>query len=198
MALASTKLAFADSGIELDYLNNKTVGVSLGTTLGDAQTIEDINLLLVGNKSIGRNNISKIPTHTAPCNIAKEYRINGPVLIFTTACAAGNYAISYGYDLIRLNRADLVIAGASDPFSRIEYTGFNQLSAVAPEKCQPFDKNRKGMMVAEGAGILILESLEGALQRNAHIYAEILGYGLSCDAQHMTQPSVDGVATVYD
>lgn len=194
MALASTKLAFADSGIELDYLNNKTVGVSLGTTLGDAQTIEDINLLLIGNKSIGRNNISKILTHTAPCNIAKEYRINGPVLIFTTACAAGNYAISYGYDLIRLNRADLVIAGASDPFSRIEYTGFNQLSAVAPEKCQPFDKNRKGMMVAEGAGILILESLESALQRNAHIYAEILGYGLSCDAQHMTQPSVDGVA----
>ncbi|MCG2722491.1 MAG: beta-ketoacyl-[acyl-carrier-protein] synthase family protein [Thermodesulfovibrionales bacterium] len=194
MALASTKLAFADSGIHPGYLNNYTVGVSLGTTLGDAQTIEDIDALLIEKKLIGRSNILKIPTYTAPCNIAKEYKINGPVLIFTTACAAGNYAISYGYDLIKLNRADIVIAGASDPFSRIEFTGFNQLNAVAPEKCQPFDKNRKGMMVAEGAGMLILESLESALQRNADIYAEILGYGLSCDAQHMTQPSVDGVA----
>ncbi|MFZ5906833.1 MAG: beta-ketoacyl-[acyl-carrier-protein] synthase family protein [Nitrospirota bacterium] len=194
MALAATKLAFADSGIETDYLKRKTVGVSFGTTLGDAQTIEDINTMLVHKKSVDRRSVSKIPTHAAPCNTARQYGINGPVLIFTTACAAGNYGIAYGYDLIRLHRADIVIAGASDPFSRIEFTGFNQLRAVAPEKCQPFDKNRKGMMVAEGAGMLILESLESALQRNAEIYAEISGYGLSCDAQHMTQPSVDGVA----
>lgn len=86
-----------------------------------------------------------------------------------------------------------MLAGASDPFSRISFTGFNQFKAVAPEKCQPFDKNRKGMMVAEGAGIVILESLEAALNRNAQIYAEILGYGLSCDAYHMTSSSVEGI-----
>ena len=114
--------------------------------------------------------------------------------MFSTACAAGNYAISYGYDLIRSGRADIVIAGASDPISRIEFTGFNQFSAVAPEKCQPFDKNRKGMMLAEGAGILVLESIENALRRKAHIYAEILGYGLSCDAYHMTNASAEGIA----
>jgi 3-oxoacyl-[acyl-carrier-protein] synthase II len=113
--------------------------------------------------------------------------------LFSTACAAGNYAIGYGYDLICLNRADIILAGASDPFSRISFTGFNQFSAVAPERCQPFDKNRKGMMVAEGSGILVLESLESALKRGAHIYAEILGYGLSCDANHMTQPSAEGM-----
>jgi 3-oxoacyl-[acyl-carrier-protein] synthase II len=114
--------------------------------------------------------------------------------MISTACAAGNYAIGYGFDLIRMDRADAVFAGGSDPFSRISFTGFNQLSAVAPEKCQPFDKNRKGMMVAEGAGVLIMESLEAALKREAPIYAEILGYGLSCDAQHMTQPSVEGIS----
>jgi 3-oxoacyl-[acyl-carrier-protein] synthase II len=114
--------------------------------------------------------------------------------MFSTACAAGNYAIGYGSDLIRLNKADMVFAGASDPMSRIEYTGFNQFAAVAPEKCQPFDKNRKGMMLAEGAGVVVLESLEKALARNATIYAEILGYGLSCDAFHMTTSSVEGIA----
>jgi len=88
----------------------------------------------------------------------------------------------------------MVIAGGSDAFSYLAFTGFNQLGAVAPQKCQPFDKNRAGMMVGEGAGILILETLEGALKRKARIYAEILGYGLSCDAFHMTNPQVDGVA----
>lgn len=194
MALSAAKLALEDSNLTQEDLSNKKVGVSFGTTLGDAQTIEDIDLLLINNKPINENLICQIPTHAAPSGIAKEYTFSGPNFMFSTACAAGNYAICYGYDLIRLNRADIVIAGASDPFSRIEYTGFNQLSAVAPEKCQPFDKNRKGMILAEGAGILVLESLENALKRNSTIYAEILGHGLSCDAQHMTQPSIEGIS----
>jgi 3-oxoacyl-[acyl-carrier-protein] synthase II len=194
MALAAAKLAIEDAGLILWYLDNHKVGISFGTTLGDAQTIEDIDMLLINNEPISERLICQIPTHASPSNIAKKYKVNGPNFMFSTACAAGNYAICYGYDLIKLNRADIVFAGGSDPFSRIEYTGFNQLSAVAPEKCQPFDKNRKGMMVAEGAGILILEPLESALKRNAPIYAEILGYGLSCDAQHMTQPSIEGIS----
>jgi 3-oxoacyl-[acyl-carrier-protein] synthase II len=88
-----------------------------------------------------------------------------------------------------------MLAGASDGISRIEYTGFNQFSAVAPEKCQPFDKNRKGMIPGEAAGILVLESLEHAVKRKAHIYAEIAGYGLSCDANHMTLAAVEGIAS---
>jgi 3-oxoacyl-[acyl-carrier-protein] synthase II len=114
--------------------------------------------------------------------------------MFSTACAAGNYAIGYGFDLIKQGRADIVLAGGSEPLSKVAFTGFNQFSAVAPERCQPFDKNRKGMIVAEGAGILVVESLERALNRNAPIYAEILGYGLSCDAYHMTKASVEGLA----
>jgi 3-oxoacyl-[acyl-carrier-protein] synthase II len=194
MALSATKLAIEDAGLIPDYLDNYKVGASFGTTLGDAQTIEEIDMLLINNKPISKRLICQIPTHMAPSKVAEEYKFSGPIFMFSTACAAGNYAVCYGYDLIRLDRADIVFAGGSDPFSRIEYTGFNQLSAAAPEKCQPFDKNRKGMMVAEGAGVLILESLENASKRNSNIYAEILGYGLSCDAQHMTNPSVEGIS----
>ncbi len=140
------------------------------------------------------NLITQLPVNTVSACIAKELHLDGPNFLFSTACAAGNYAIGYGFDLIRLNKADIILAGASDPFSRISFTGFNQFSAVAPVKCQPFDKNRKGMIVAEGAGALILESLENAMKRHAPIYAEILGYGLSCDAFHMTTSSVAGIA----
>jgi 3-oxoacyl-[acyl-carrier-protein] synthase II len=194
MALAATKLAIEDSGLTQTMLSKITVGVSLGTTLGDAQTIEEIDDLFIKNRQISKNLIFQIPTYNAPSEIAREYSFFGPLFMFTTACAAGNYAICYGYDLIKSNRAEIVLAGASDAFSRIEYTGFNQISAVAPEKCKPFDKNRKGMLPAEGAGILVLESYKNALERKALINAEIIGYGLSCDANHMTNPSVEGIS----
>jgi 3-oxoacyl-[acyl-carrier-protein] synthase II len=194
LALVAAKLAIEDAKLSQKNISNIRVGTCIGTTTGSIQVIEEIDDKLVKNEEIHGDLICQLPTHTTPAVIAKELNLNGSNFMFSTACAAGNYAVGYGFDLIRLNRADIVFAGGSDPFSRIEYTGFNQLSAVAPKKCQPFDKNRKGMMVAEGAGILILETLESALKRKAPIYAEILGYGLSCDAQHMTQPSIDGVS----
>jgi 3-oxoacyl-[acyl-carrier-protein] synthase II len=111
-----------------------------------------------------------------------------------TACAAGNYAIAHAFDVLRAGRADLMLAGGSDSFSRITYTGFAQLGAIAPEVCQPFDRYRKGMIPGEGAGVLVLEPLNSAVRRGARIYAEIGGYGLSCDAHHMTaaQPTGNG------
>jgi 3-oxoacyl-[acyl-carrier-protein] synthase II len=194
MAVASAKLAVNDAVLTTDDLAHHTVGVSHGTTLGAAQAIESVDDLLINKQEVGKDLFIQMPTHTAPAAIAREFKCNGPHFMVSTACAAGNYAIAYAYDLIRLNRADIMIAGASDGISRIEYTGFNQFSAVAPVKCQPFDKNRKGMMLAEGAGMLILESLENATKRKAPIYAEIAGYGLSCDAHHMTNASVPGIA----
>jgi 3-oxoacyl-[acyl-carrier-protein] synthase II len=85
-----------------------------------------------------------------------------------------------------------MVAGGTDPFSKVAYVGFSKLNAIAPEVCQPFDKNRKGMLIGEGAGMLVLESMEDALARNANIYAEILGYGLSCDGYHITIPHPEG------
>jgi 3-oxoacyl-[acyl-carrier-protein] synthase II len=194
MALASVKLALEDATLSCEQLVDYRVGVSQGTTMGAIHAIEEIDQRLVESEIVDKELICQLPTHTVPSAIARELSLFGPNVIFSTACAAGNYSIAYAYDLIRLNRADIMIAGASDPFSRIEFTGFNQFSAVAPEKCQPFDKNRKGMMLAEGAGMLVLESLESAVNRKAPIYAEIAGYGLSCDAHHMTNASVGGIA----
>lgn len=196
LALAASKLAVNDSGLsssDFAYLN---AAVCIGTTLGSVQTSEFINEQIVvhGRKDFSNELVCQVPTHSTPSAIAKNFILSGSNMMFSTACAAGNYAIGYGYDLIILGRADVALTGGSDAFSKVAFTGFNQFSAVAPEKCQPFDKHRKGMMVAEGAGILILESLENALARKAKIYAEILGYGLSCDASHMTLPSVDGVS----
>jgi 3-oxoacyl-[acyl-carrier-protein] synthase II len=111
-----------------------------------------------------------------------------------TACAAGNYAIGYAFDCIRSGTADTMLAGGSDAFSRIPYTGFARLGAIAPERCQPFDKNRQGMVPGEGAAVLVLEKADAARARGATIYAEVKGYGLSCDAHHMTagHPEGDG------
>jgi 3-oxoacyl-[acyl-carrier-protein] synthase II len=194
MAVASAKLAWDDAGLSSGDAADRTVGVSHGTTLGAAQAIEDVDSLLIHQQELRKGLLYQMPTHTAPAAIAREFNCHGPNFMFSTACAAGNYAIAYAYDLIRMDRAHIVLAGASDAVSRIEYTGFNQFKAVAPEKCQPFDKNRKGMIPAEGAGIVILESLESAIRRKATIYAEIGGYGLSCDAHHMTSATVEGIA----
>jgi 3-oxoacyl-[acyl-carrier-protein] synthase II len=194
MAVASAKLAWDDAGLTAGDAADHTVGVSHGTTLGAAQAIEDVDSLLIQKQELRKGLLYQMPTHTAPSAIAREFNCHGPNFMFSTACAAGNYAIAYAYDLIRTNRAHIVLAGASDAVSRIEYTGFNQFKAIAPEKCQPFDKNRKGMIPAEGAGIVILESLEAAVRRKAAIYAEIAGYGLSCDAYHMTMATVEGIS----
>lgn len=196
LAVAAAQLALKDARLAVEDLSPVVAGICIGTTMGSVQTSEIINEMIVlrGNNDISKNLICQVPTHSTLAAVAKEFNLSGPAFMFSTACAAGNYAIGYGFDLIRTEKADVILAGGSDPFSKVAFTGFNQLSAVAPEKCQPFDKNRKGMMVAEGAGILILESLDSALRRNANIYAEMLGYGLSCDAIHMTQPSVDGIA----
>jgi len=197
LALAAAGLAMKDAGLSQNDISLMNTGVCIGTTMGSVQTSEIINELMVLHEKtdFSKELLCQVPTHSTPSAVAKELKASGPHMMFSTACAAGNYAIGYGFDLIRLGRAESVIAGGSEPLSKVAYTGFNQFSAVAPEKCQPFDKNRKGMMVAEGAGLLVLESIENALRRNVPIYAEILGYGLSCDAFHMTTSSVEGIAS---
>jgi 3-oxoacyl-[acyl-carrier-protein] synthase II len=193
-ALAAAKLAAEDAGLTAADLAVLNAGTCIGTTTGSVQSIEIIDDKLIKNEEIGNDLICQLPTHSTAAIIARELSAGGPCFMFSTACAAGNYAIGYGCDLIRAGRVQTALVGGADPFSRISFTGFNQFKAVAPEKCQPFDLNRRGMMVAEGAGILILESLENALERNASIYAEVLGYGLSCDAYHMTTSTVEGIA----
>lgn len=191
LAIAAARLAIEDASLTSKLLSN--AGICIGLTSGSIQVIEHINDRLIRNDKVSENLLRQLPVHSPSALVAKEFDIKGPTMTFSTACAAGNYSIGYGFDLIKSGLSAIMLTGAPDPFSRISYTGFNQFKAVAPERCQPFDKNRKGMMVAEGAGIMVLESLENALHRGAHIYAEILGYGLSCDAYHITNSSVEGI-----
>ncbi len=198
-AIAATHLALNDAELCLSDLDLERVGVSIGTTGGEIQILEQVNLIRYkeGDSNINSELLLQHPCNTIPTNIAIEFGFKGPNTIIPTACAAGNYAIGYAYDLIKLGRTDYMIAGGSDPFSKVAFTGFERLAAIAPNICQPFDKNRKGMLIGEGAGILLLESLESAMRRNATIYAEIIGYGLSCDSYHITipQPEGDGVVS---
>ncbi len=195
MALVTARMAVQDARVPAVLLKEEMTGISFGANLGAVQAVEDINELIVRNNTMpGNELLSQAVTSATLSIVAKEFGISGGTMMFSTACSAGNYAIGYGYDQIRLGRFDLVIAGASDAFSKVAFAGFNQFKAVAPEKCQPFDGQRKGMMVAEGAGCLIMESLDHALGRQADIYAEVLGYGLSCDAFHMTSSTVEGIA----
>jgi len=196
LAIAAALMAVKDSGVELDSYNRRRVGVSMGTTSGEPLFIERYNDIrkAEGLEAIPGEMLPKYPCNVIPSNIAIEFQLHGPCLMIPTACAAGNYAIGYGFDLIRTGHADLMLAGGADAFSRITYMGFARLGAIARERCQPFDKNRQGMVPGEGAAVLVLEPLEAALARGATIYAEVLGYGLSCDSHHMTaaHPQGDG------
>ncbi len=196
LAVAAARMAIGDSGADLNLYNRRRVGVSMGTTSGEPLFVERYNDIrkAEGLEAIQGEMVQKYPCNVIPSHLAIEFELRGPCLMIPTACAAGNYAIGFGYDLIRTGRADLMLAGGADAFSRITYMGFARLGAIAKERCQPFDKNRQGMVPGEGSAILVLEPLDAALARGATIYAEVLGYGLSCDAHHMTaaHPQGDG------
>jgi 3-oxoacyl-[acyl-carrier-protein] synthase II len=196
LAIAASRLGLADAGLDADRLDPAGVGVCLGTTSGEPTLIEqfDDHEIAGERHAIGREFIEQYPCHVIAAHVASEFGFAGPNLVIPTACAAGNYALAHAFDNLRNGRADLMLAGGSDCFSRITYTGFARLGAIAPQRCQPFDRNRKGMVPGEGAAVLVLERLDQAVARGARIYAELAGYGLTCDAHHMTAPQGEGAA----
>jgi 3-oxoacyl-[acyl-carrier-protein] synthase II len=196
LAAAAARLALRDAGLDQAELDPRRTGVSMGTTSGEPLFVEQYNDIrqTQGLEAIPGEMLPRYPCHVIPTHIAIEVGARGPCLTIPTACAAGNYAIGYGFDAIRAGRADVMLAGGADAFSRITYMGFARLGAIAPDRCRPFDRNRKGMIPGEGAAVLVLERLPAARARGAHTYAEVLGYGLSCDSYHMTaaHPQGDG------
>lgn len=142
---------------------------------------------------IGSLDVLSYPANSIATNVADDLEIEGQNILFANACAAGNYALGYAFDMIQAGKANVMLAGGSDSLSRIAFTGFGRLYAMSTDICQPFDINRKGMMLGEGAGMLFLEEYNSAIKRGATIYAEIGGYGMSCDAHHMTNPDPAGV-----
>lgn len=193
MTIAASKLALKDADLKLTSDIRKKMAVCIGTTTGE------IGLLERMEDNRDRRNEFKIEAAVYSANalsiaVAQELKLCGHNIVFGTACSSGNYALGMGYDLVRSGKEDFALVGGSDGMSRIVYTGFTRLMAVASQKCQPFDLNREGMIPAEGAGVLLLETLENAQKRGAQIYAEVLGYGLSCDGHHMANPYAPQVA----
>jgi 3-oxoacyl-[acyl-carrier-protein] synthase II len=193
-AVAAARLALADAGSNENSLDPSRVGVAMGTTSGEPGEIERFDDRYVRNEidKSGRDFLSRYPCNLLAANVAREFGFEGVNLVIPTACAAGNYAIAYAFDVLRAGRAEVMFAGGADSFSRITYSGFARLGAVAPEICQPFDRNRRGMIPGEGAAVLVLETLDAAIKRDARVYAEVAGYGLSCDGYHMTGGAPDG------
>ena len=198
LAVAAAKMSMEDARIDIRELQNEKVIISMGTTMAESQIINKLISIQSnsGYKRIPSELIEQCSGNKIISNITAEFNLRGSSLLFVTSCAAGNCAITYAYDSLKSNKADVAIAGGTDAFSTDAFAGFNRLLAVAPNKCQPFSKNRKGIIVGEGAGVLLLETEQRARERSAHIYAEILGYGLSCDAYHSTIPEPDGKGIV--
>ena len=129
---------------------------------------------------------------TATDHIAQEFDLRGPRTTTATVCSSSAAAIAFAYDAIAFGEAELMISGGSDSLCEVTYAGFNSLRAIDPEGCRPFDKNRQGLSLGEGAGILVLEELEHARARGARIWGEVLGYGISAEAHHLTAPEPSG------
>ncbi|MFH0764472.1 MAG: beta-ketoacyl-[acyl-carrier-protein] synthase family protein [Candidatus Omnitrophota bacterium] len=200
LAIAAAKLALEDGDINLKKDERGSIGIIIGTTMGEAPSIEMIDKFWTrqGEDDVYPSNVRNFPVNNLSDNVAFFFGLTNYNFVIPTACAAGNYSIGLAFDLIRTGRIDLMLAGGADPLSKLAFMGFNRLFAMAPDRCQPFDKNRKGMMLGEGGAVLIVEEMAHAKKRGAKIYAEVLGYGLSCDASNMTIPSEKGIAKVME
>ncbi|MCS6861123.1 MAG: beta-ketoacyl-[acyl-carrier-protein] synthase family protein, partial [Abditibacteriales bacterium] len=169
-------------------------GVCLGTTMGEPQFVENMNPLWDDEAAVTPlcTEVVANPPSVLSERVASYFQLCGPNLTIPTACAAGNYALGWAFEQVQSGAADMMLAGGTDAFSRLAFVGFSRLHAFSPDVCRPFDRNRQGLLLSEGAGVLVLERLEHAQARGARIYAEMLGYGLSADAHHITAPHPDG------
>ncbi|MCY0971061.1 beta-ketoacyl-[acyl-carrier-protein] synthase family protein [Chryseobacterium wangxinyae] len=197
-AAAAVDMGLKDAGFGKRFTEKNNYGIILGTTNGNQDIVERIvdKWSLEMEHEDLTTEAAKTLTYFRPielsASIAKYYNLGGTNMVIPTACAAGNYAIGTAYSMIREGRSSIIIAGGADPFTRSCYTVFYRLGAMSKDNCKPFDQDRNGMVVGEGAAVLVLEELEHALARGAKIYGEIKGYGLACDAYDPTAPEPSG------
>lgn len=200
-AVAASTMALEDSGLEIDEEISDRVGVIIGTGLGGLPTIEEYHKVLLerGPHRITPFFIPKLIANMAAGHVAMHFNARGPNTCVVTACATGAHAVGDAFRAICYGDADAIIAGGTEAnITPLCVAGFNVMKAIStrnnePEKaCRPFDRERDGFVISEGAGILVLEELDFALRRGASIYAEIIGYGFNGDAYHITAPSPNG------
>jgi 3-oxoacyl-[acyl-carrier-protein] synthase II len=200
-ALSAGSMAIEDAGLKITEENADRVGVIVGAGIGGIQTIERYHSVLLenGQRRISPFFIPMLITNLAAGQISMRFGARGPNSCVTTACAAGTHAIGDSFKIIQRGDADAMIAGGSESaITPLTIAGFANMKALSsrndsPQKAsRPFDVERDGFVIAEGAGIIVLEELEVALARRAKIYAEVIGYGMTADAYHMTAPDPEG------
>jgi 3-oxoacyl-[acyl-carrier-protein] synthase II len=202
LAMAAAKMALADSGIDLANLKQRDrFGVLVSSGIGGLKTLQD-QLTILLTKGPSRTSPFTIPmllSNMASGLISMEFDLHGPNMCIVTACATANNAIGESWRIIKFGDADIFLAGGSEAsVVEIGLAGFSAMKALStrndePERAsRPFDRDRDGFVVSEGAGIVVVEELEHAKARGAKIYCELTGYGLSADAYHMTAPPPDG------
>lgn len=199
-AMVAAEEAVKNSNLDIESLNKERFGVFIGSGIGGLETItvEYKKLMEKGPNRVSPFMIPMIIGNIAAGNVAIKYGAKGVCSTVVTACATGTNAIGEAFEMIKSGRADVIIAGGCEaPIVDIAMAGFSSLTALTKSEDPlrasiPFDKERNGFVMGEGAGIVILESLDHAKSREAKIYGEMLGYGATCDAFHITQPSPDG------
>ena len=200
-AVAAAQLAMDDSGLVIDDANAERVGVLVGAGIGGLPTIEKYRSALLegGYKKISPFFIPMLIINLAPGHISMRFGAKGPNLSSVSACATATHSIGDAYHIIKRGDADAMIAGGTEStVTPLGIGGFAAMKALSTRNddpqgaSRPFEKNRDGFVMGEGAGILILEEYESARQRGAKIYAEVVGYGLTGDAYHLTAPAPGG------
>lgn len=202
-AVAAAVQAAEDAGLKEGNFDPHKTGVCLGNGIGGFEVIEENmrQLFNRGPSGIAPMTIPKMICNEGPANVSIKLGLHGPSTVVATACASATDAVGQSLDLIRSGRVDCMFTGGMEAaITAFSIGGFSKIQALStkyndtPEKaCRPFDKDRDGFIMGEGAGILILEELEHAKKRNAPIYAELAGYGSTCDAGHLTAPDPDGL-----
>lgn len=192
LAFQALEEALLDAGLtrdDIEGLGNRA-GLAFATSLGgNSRMMEHIKQELAGE--------APAPEWLSDLNfftnfVARKAGIQGPVSTTASACAAGSASAGVALDMIRFGRADLMVLGGADPLTDLSIGGFHSLKSLSPNGSKPFDRNRDGLVIGEGSAMFVLERLDHAVARGAHIYAEVLGYGISNDAYHITSPDPEG------
>jgi 3-oxoacyl-[acyl-carrier-protein] synthase II len=208
LATYATEQALKDAGLELDLTSMRDVGLAYGSTHGSSTAQEEFCRTLFarnGLRGIPSTSYLKFMSNTCVINLASFFGIQGRVISTCSACTSGSNAIGYGFEAIRDGQLDVMICGGAEEMHFTHAAVFDILYATSRryndrpgEGSRPFDADRDGLVVAEGACTFVLEEEQRARRRGAHIHGEVIGFGTSCDGQHVTQPSADGMATAMN
>lgn len=195
-AAAAGRLAAQDAGLDPRELAAARAGAIIGTTTGEAVAAQDLvgQWVKDGPRYLDPALVAQASADRIAAAVSSELGLTGDTQTVPTACSASNFALGYAYDLVSTGECDIMIAGGADSVNRLTHAGFYRLGALSEDVCRPFDADRGGIITGEGGAALLLEPLDHATARGARIYAEVLGYGMNCDAAHMVHPDVDGIA----